>query len=58
MAQTGFGGATPGEATVVSAEDLRAEMRQLEITRALARIVPESLTEAPLELSSPVLLYW
>lgn len=42
-AQTGFGGATPGQPDLVSAADLLAEMRRVEIGRALVRITPENL---------------
>ncbi len=42
-AQTGFGGATPGQPELVTAADLLAEMRRVEIGRALARITPEDL---------------
>ena len=42
-AQSGFGGATPGVPEVVSAAELREEMRRVEIARALVRITPETL---------------
>jgi hypothetical protein len=42
-AQTGFGGAEPGNTMVASAEELVAEMARLDIARALVREVPDTL---------------
>ncbi len=42
-AQTGFGGASPGQPDLLSAAELLAEMRRVTIGRALVRITPESL---------------
>ncbi len=42
-AHCGFGGATPGDTTRVSADELAAEMQRLGIARALVRIVPEEM---------------
>jgi hypothetical protein len=39
--QCGFGGMTPGDPAVISAEDLVGEMGRLQITTALARTAPE-----------------
>ena len=41
----GFGGAVPGETARVSADDLRAEMQRLRISRALVRIAPADLDQ-------------
>jgi len=48
---SGFGGATPGQTAVVSAEECRAEMARLSIGGALVRRVPEEL-ETDAEVSN------
>lgn len=41
--QTGFGGPVAGEADILTADELREEMRRLDIARGVARITPETM---------------
>ena len=42
-AQCGFGGATPGDPSIVGADQLVADLKRIGLTRALPRLLPEEI---------------